>query len=197
MPTLIRDIAVPHSLLADPDRFGGRVEGDLKRGDLLISEDRVIGMTAAPPAEARIVEGRGRILLPGLVEPHLHLDKAFTLPRLPDAGGNLLAAIRAQEADKKNWTDDDLRARAGRALAELVAAGVVHARTHVDWGNGADPTAPPVPGMFWRNWRRTGRTASGWNCPACRTSMPLQNPRRQPASLLMWGGLAERWARGA
>jgi len=156
MPTLIRNIAVPRSLLADPDRFGGQIEGDLQRGDLLISEDRVIGMTGTPPAEARVADGKGRILLPGLVEPHLHLDKAFTLPRLPDVGGDLLAAIRAQEADKKNWTDDDLRARAGRALAELVSAGVVHARTHVDWGNGADPTATP------RAWDVLAELAQDW-----------------------------------
>lgn len=87
--------------------------------------------------------GAGRILLPPLVEPHLHLDKAFTLPRLPDVGGDLMAAIHAQQADKANWSDDNLRARVNTALEELVAAGVSHARSHVDWGHDSDPAATP------------------------------------------------------
>lgn len=156
MPTLLRNIAVPRSLLAHPDRFGGRADGELQRGDLLILGDRVIGLTLAPPPATRVIDGAGRILLPALVEPHLHLDKAFTLPRLPHVGGDLMAAIAAQEADKAHWTDDDLRGRADAALAELVAAGVSHARSHVDWGQGADPAATP------RAWGVLAEVAQDW-----------------------------------
>jgi cytosine deaminase len=156
MPTVLRNIAVPRSLLANPDRFGGRVDGEVQRGDLLILGDQVIGLTLAPPPATRLIDGAGRILLPPLVEPHLHLDKAFTLPRLPHVGGDLMAAIAAQEADKANWTDDDLRARANMALAELVTAGVSHARSHVDWGQGADPTATP------RAWGVLAEVAQDW-----------------------------------
>lgn len=156
MQTLIRNIAVPRSLLANPDRFGGRANGELQRGDLLILGDQVIGLTLAPPPATRVIDGAGRILLPPLVEPHLHLDKAFTLPRLPHVGGDLMAAVAAQEADKAHWTDDDLRARANLALAELVAAGVSHARSHVDWGQDADPTATP------RAWGVLSELAGDW-----------------------------------
>lgn len=55
---LIRDLAAPRSLLANPARFGGRNDGDLQRGDLLIVGQRVIGMAGAdllPPA--RVIEG--------------------------------------------------------------------------------------------------------------------------------------------
>lgn len=156
MPTLLRNIALPRGLLANPDRFGGRADGEVQRGDLLILGDQVIGLTLAPPAATRLIDGAGRILPPALVEPHLHLDKAFTLPRLPHVGGDLMAAIAAQEADKANWTDDDLRARANMALAELVTAGVSHARSHVDWGQGADPTATP------RAWGVLAEVAQDW-----------------------------------
>lgn len=156
MPTLIRNLAVPRSLLANPERFGGRTDGELQRGDLLILGDQVIGFTDMPPAEARRINGGGRILLPPLVEPHLHLDKAFTLPRLPAVGGDLQAAIAAQEADKVNWSDDDLRVRATRALHELYAAGVSHARSHVDWGVGRNPCATP------RAWDVLAEVAQDW-----------------------------------
>ncbi|MDZ4086436.1 MAG: amidohydrolase family protein [Tabrizicola sp.] len=156
MPVLLRKIAVPRSLLANPDRFGGCADGDLQRGDLLILGDQVIGLTRSPPSDARVVNGAGRILLPPLVEPHLHLDKAFTRPRLPDVGGDLMAAIHAQQADKANWSDGDLRARANTALAELVAAGVSHARSHVDWGHESDPAATP------RAWHVLAEVAQDW-----------------------------------
>jgi cytosine/creatinine deaminase len=156
LAVLIRNLAVPRSLLDAPDRFGGRQDGEMQRGDLLIVGGRVIGLVPAPPPEAQVIDGAGRILLPGLVEPHLHLDKAFTLPRLPMVGGNLLAAIAAQEADKARWTDDDLRSRATRALEELANAGVSHARSHVDWGQGDDPHATP------RAWGVLAEVAQDW-----------------------------------
>lgn len=156
MPALFRNIAAPRSLLANPDRFGGRAQGDLQRGDLLVLGDQVIGFAQTPPTEARVINGAGRILLPPLVEPHLHLDKAFTLPRMADVGGDLMAAIQAQEADKAHWTDDDLRARATRALHELQAAGVAHARGHVDWGTTDDPHATP------RAWHVLAEVAQDW-----------------------------------
>ena len=100
MPILIRNIAIPRSLIANPDRFGGKADGDLQRGDLLVMDDRVIGFTQSPPEGVQVINGAGRILLPPLIEPHLHLDKAFSLPRLGAVGGDLMAAIAAQEADK-------------------------------------------------------------------------------------------------
>ena len=156
MPTLLRNIATPRSLLANPDRFGGQQDAEMQRGDLLVMGDHVIGFTQSPPEGARTLNGKGRILLPGLAEPHLHLDKAFTLPRLGPVGGDLLAAIAAQEADKAKWTDDDLRARATRALHELQAAGVTHARTHVDWGIADAPNATP------RAWDLLSEVAQDW-----------------------------------
>lgn len=155
-PVLIRDLAVPRSLLAAPDRFGGRTDKGLLRGDLLFQGGRIVGFTGAPPEGARVIEGGGRLLLPALVEPHVHLDKAFTAPRLPRIGGDLLAAIHAEEADKALWTDHDLRQRAERALAELVEAGVSHVRSHVDWGQGDDPAATP------RAWGVLGEVAQDW-----------------------------------
>lgn len=156
MPKLIRNIAVPRRLLANPDRFGGKAEGDLQRGDLLVMGDQVIGFTQTPPEGAQVTNGAGRILLPPLVEPHLHLDKAFTLPRMGAVGGDLMAAIAAQQADKARWSDVDLRTRAGRALAELQAAGVSHARSHVDWGRGDNPHATP------RAWDVLAEVAQEW-----------------------------------
>lgn len=153
---LVRDVAVPASLLARPDHFGGVRRDGLLSGDLLVQDGRVLGFTATPPREARVLSGGGRLVLPALAEPHLHLDKAFTLGRLSGIGRDLLSAIRAQEADKANWTDEDLRHRASRAMEELYAAGVGLARSHVDWGDGEDPAATP------RAWDVLAEVAQEW-----------------------------------
>ncbi len=79
--------------------------------------------------------------MPALVEAHCHLDKCHTLHRLADVGGDLSAALAAQAQDKSNWTEDDIRSRAARGLAELEAAGCGRVRSHVDWGN---ETAAPL-----------------------------------------------------
>ena len=81
----------------------------------------------------------GAPVLPALVEPHAHLDKAYTVHRAPTRGPGLLAAIEASHGDERHWSAADLRARAERALHESLAAGVRLLRTHVSW---FQPEAP-------------------------------------------------------
>jgi cytosine/creatinine deaminase len=75
----------------------------------------------------------GAPLLPGLVEAHTHIDKAFTLPRLGALKPGLLAAIETMIDDRTRWTIADVHARATQALEWAHRAGVVRLRTHCDW----------------------------------------------------------------
>lgn len=84
--------------------------------------------------------------LPLPVDPHLHLDKTFLWPRARPAAPGLFPAIEANLADRARWTPDDIRARAGRALAEAGAAGMGALRTHVDWVEPGVPLAWDVLG---------------------------------------------------
>ena len=138
---VLTDVRVPACLLAEPARFGGQAEGGFRRGDLAIRQGRVAGI--GPASGLPQVAARGRILLPALTDPHVHLDKCHTAHRLDGIGGDLTAAIAAQARDRAGWTEADIRARAERGLAEAEAAGVARLRSHVDWGTAADPTATP------------------------------------------------------
>lgn len=117
MNTVLRDVIVP----------------GLGRGDLQLTQGRARALSPAPPGPSP------RIVIPALVEAHCHLDKCHTLHRLGDVGGDLMAAITAQRADKVHWTTEDIRHRAARGLAELVASGCRIVRSHVDWGDGPEP----------------------------------------------------------
>lgn len=99
---------------------------------------------ASGPARATII--------PLLVDPHVHLDKAFTAHRAQRTEPGLFGAIAAMEKDKSRWTEDDLRARIARGLTEAYAAGTRALRSHVDWTGPMAPLAWEVLGELARDW---------------------------------------------
>jgi cytosine deaminase len=112
-------------------------DGQPALADLHSAQGRLQGMVPHDPARplpaGSTWDVGGALVLPGLVDAHTHLDKAFTLPRMGAVKPGLLGAIEAMMADRRGWTEADIRARAGRALQWAYDAGVVHLRTHCDW----------------------------------------------------------------
>jgi cytosine/creatinine deaminase len=84
--------------------------------------------------------------LPLPVDPHLHLDKTFLWPRARPAAPGLFPAIEANLTDRAHWTPEDIRTRAGRAVAEAARAGMGGLRSHVDWVEPGVPLAWDVLG---------------------------------------------------
>jgi len=126
--------------------------------DIEWSEGRIRSVRPHDPAsptaaDSGVHDVGGALVLPGLVDAHLHLDKTFTLERMGAVRPGLLGAIEAMMVDRRGWTPDDVRARASRALALAFEAGVVHARTHCDWWE-ADvvPVAWPVLRELAQEW---------------------------------------------
>ena len=150
---VLRDARVPRALVEAPAEYGGRIERDCLRGDLLI-EDGCVRRLLAPGV---VLDGHaesdlgGRVLVPRLVEPHCHLDKCHTVSRLGSVGGDLQRAMEDQRSDRARWMRDDLRERSGRGLEELRSSGCGAVRTHIDWDadhvpEGATPLAWDVMG---------------------------------------------------
>ncbi len=95
----------------------------------------------------------GTMVLPGFVDAHTHLDKAFTLPRMQQVQPGLLGAIDAMLADRVHWTPADVRERATRGLQWAWACGTTHVRTHVDWWEPESvPMAWPVMAELAQEW---------------------------------------------
>lgn len=90
-----------------------------------------IGALPAGPA-ARTIPCNGCVLTPGLVESHIHLDKALLSERAPSLEGTLQEAIRVTGAAKREFTVEDIRARARAVLNLAVRHGTTAMRSHVE-----------------------------------------------------------------
>jgi cytosine deaminase len=104
--------------------------------DLVVTQGRIAAIRAhdpaAPSTATRVVEARGRLCTPGLVEAHIHLDKAFLTERISAPAGSALEAIRLVGEAKRRFTAEDIQARARRVLDLAVAAGTTAMRSHVE-----------------------------------------------------------------
>lgn len=127
------DVLVPLCVIDNPSTFGGARDGDCARGVPAIKDGVLVAL--APP-----VWDAARIVIPHLTEAHCHLDKCHTIARIGQVGGDLPHAIAQQRADKDNWDEDDLRARAMQGIHEAQANGCRSIRSHVDWGDTAAPS---------------------------------------------------------
>jgi cytosine deaminase len=74
----------------------------------------------------------GRLVVPGLVETHIHLDKSCILDRCNIVAGTLQEAIAQAAAAKRDFTEEDIYARGKRTLEKAILAGTMHMRTHVE-----------------------------------------------------------------
>ena len=88
----------------------------------------------APSAPPRRYELGGMLLLPALVEPHAHLDKALLADRIVNQTGDLMGAIEAWVQYRSDIAPSDSADRASRAIEIAIAHGVTAMRTHVDVG---------------------------------------------------------------
>jgi cytosine/creatinine deaminase len=74
----------------------------------------------------------GRLVIPGFVETHIHLDKSCISDRCACRTGTLKEAIETVAAAKLAFTQDDIYARAKRTLEKAIVQGTTRMRTHVE-----------------------------------------------------------------
>ena len=124
-----RDLMSGSLLLCDVRPYGGAAI------DILIESGRImrIGPGLAPPAGVTVEEGRGEIVVPGLVEAHTHLDK--TMLGMPwyvnEVGPKLLDKIDNERMNKKRLDIEPARQSARQAV-QASLFGATHIRSHVD-----------------------------------------------------------------
>ena len=121
---------------APPHLVGTRV--GVLRGVRL--PDGTVADVTLPVPDAVPLDAAGWRVLPAACEPHAHLDKALTAPRLPpDMGNDLPAAVLAWRALVVGIDSADIGARALAAVGRYLAHGITTVRSHVDLLVEGDP----------------------------------------------------------
>jgi cytosine deaminase len=100
--------------------------------DVGIADGKIVEIGQNLPAGARDVDAGGRLLLPGFVETHIHLDKSCILDRCASKRGDLDEAIGEVARLKKGFTEEDVADRAAKTLRKCVINGTTRMRTHVE-----------------------------------------------------------------
>src|SRR5215470_3539014 len=104
--------------------------------DLSIAEGRIAAIEPtgrAAPGGAQVVDGNGQLLLPALVESHVHLDKTlWGLPWRPHSAGATLKDLIANERRVLREINLPIAQRAGGLLENCIARGSLHIRSHID-----------------------------------------------------------------
>jgi len=111
---------------------GARLPDRQSLVDIAIKGDRIVAVDpVARPAHETLDLG-GRLVTPGLVEAHIHLDKALLTDRVSASEGTLEEAIRVTGQAKRSFTVEDVTARARKVLDLAVRAGTTAMRSHVE-----------------------------------------------------------------
>ena len=108
-----------------------------ERVTLLVEGGCVAGFgpegAAEVPDAAERIDGADRMILPGLVDGHIHLDKTLiSLPFIPHIPGDTVAKRIAAERELRRTVALPVTARGGALIEKIAALGTVAVRSHVD-----------------------------------------------------------------
>src|SRR5579875_1404754 len=92
-----------------------------------------IGTDLSANSAARVLDVQGRLLIPPMIDAHVHLDAVLTVgqPRY-NSTGTLLEGIQIWSERKPSLTHEDVKRRALEEIRWEVAQGTLYIRSHVD-----------------------------------------------------------------
>jgi cytosine deaminase len=100
--------------------------------DIGIAAGRIAALAPGLAQAGRVIELGGRLVVPGLIETHIHLDKTCILDRCTIREGTVQEAIAEVARAKQGFTAADVYARGRRTLERCILHGTTHMRTHVE-----------------------------------------------------------------
>ena len=123
---IIRNARLP-SRTPRPRDEGGLVDIGVSDGVIAVVEPKL----RAEASEQ--VDARGKIVSPGLIESHFHLDKALTIDRVPYQPNRMVRDHMNRTATiKHTFTYEDTYARAAATIEQCLLHGITHMRTQVE-----------------------------------------------------------------
>jgi cytosine/creatinine deaminase len=100
--------------------------------DIVVAGGKIAAIEPSVATGGPTIDVEGRLVSPGFVETHIHLDKACILDRCRLTRGDLEEAIAEAAKAKAAFTPEDVHARAQRTLEKAILQGTTHMRTHLE-----------------------------------------------------------------
>ena len=100
--------------------------------DIGIEGGRIAAVQTGLAAESEEIDVGGRLVSPGFIETHIHLDKSCLLDRCKSVEGTLEEAISEVAKAKQSFQPDEVRERAVKTLEKSILQGTTHMRTHLE-----------------------------------------------------------------
>ncbi|MEH7522562.1 amidohydrolase family protein [Bacillus sp. JJ1503] len=115
-----------------------RIPGSSGLKDLTIENGRFTSLTDADEhltksPQLLIVDVEGRVVLPGFVDVHMHLDKALTWPAIPNHSGTLSEAIWRFEDAQNQMDVNSITERMTATILKAIQHGTTAIRTHLNY----------------------------------------------------------------
>ena len=115
----------------------GRIAGrEHEPVDIAVCDGRIAAITPrsnqATQDAACDIPLDGKLVIPGFVETHIHLDKSCISDRCTCHTGTLQEAIESVAAAKLGFTEEDIYARGRRTLEKAIVQGTTRMRAHVE-----------------------------------------------------------------
>jgi len=109
-----------------------RLLGAREPTDIAVAGQKIAAIAQNFVCDAPEHDAGGRLVCGGLVETHIHLDKAGIMSRCAICVGTLAEAVSETAKAKAAFTEDDVYARASAVLEKAVLHGTNRMRTFVE-----------------------------------------------------------------
>jgi cytosine deaminase len=106
--------------------------GDGAVTDIGVVDGRIVALQPGLEQSGRCDDAGGRLVVPGFVETHIHLDKSDLLDVCRIELGGLREAVEQVALAKRGFTDSDVYARASKTLEKAILHGTTRMRTHIE-----------------------------------------------------------------
>jgi cytosine/creatinine deaminase len=104
----------------------------LRVADLGVAGGRIVAIEPGLEGDAPKIDASGCLVVPGLIETHIHLDKTCILDRCRIEEGTVAEAVRQTASAKRDFTVEDVHARGRKTLERCISHGTMRMRTHVE-----------------------------------------------------------------
>jgi cytosine deaminase len=106
---------------------------DHRTVDIGVRDGIIVAIEPNLAAEGPQHDARGKLVSPGLIESHFHLDKAMTVDRVPYQPDRMARDhVKRTASIKHTFTAEDIYARAQATIEQCLLHGVTHMRTQVE-----------------------------------------------------------------